>query len=73
MQKEFIICIFFYWMEWMVDQENGGFYGCIIGQEELMFWVDKGVILNVCILWIYFVVYCLLGREEYKEMVNCVK
>ena len=33
MQKELTTRILPYWMERMVDQENGGFYGRITGQE----------------------------------------
>lgn len=42
MQKELTTRILPYWMERMVDQENGGFYGHITGQEELMPRADKG-------------------------------
>ena len=70
MQKELTTRILPYWMERMVDQENGGFYGRITGQEELMPRADKGAILNARILWTYSAAYRLLGREEYKEMAN---
>lgn len=43
MQKELTTRILPYWMERMVDQENGGFYGRITGQEELMPRVIKGL------------------------------
>ena len=46
MQKELTTRILPYWMERMVDQENGGFYGRITGQEELILRADKGAILN---------------------------
>lgn len=73
MQKELTTRILPYWMERMVDQENGGFYGRITGQEELMPRADKGAILNARILWTYSAAYRLLDREEYKEMANRVK
>ena len=73
MQKELTTRILPYWMERMVDQENGGFYGRITGQEELMPRADKGAILNARILWTYSAAYRLLGREEYKEMANRAK
>lgn len=73
MQKELTTRILPYWMERMVDQENGGFYGRITGQEELMPRADKGDILNARILWTYSAAYRLLGREEYKEMANRAK
>ena len=73
MQKELTTRILPYWMERMVDQENGGFYGRITGQEELIPRADKGAILNARILWTYSAAYRLLGREEYKEMANRAK
>ena len=70
MQKELTTRILPYWMERMVDQENGGFYGRITGQEELMPRADKGAILNARILWTYSAAYRLLGREEYNDTLS---
>lgn len=68
MLEELTTHILPYWMERMVDQENGGFYGRITGQEERMPQAEKGAILHARILWTYSAAYRLLGKEEYKEM-----
>jgi cellobiose epimerase len=42
-----------YWMNKMVDEENGGFYGRRDGHDVLEKDADKGVILNTRILWTF--------------------
>ncbi|NDW13700.1 N-acyl-D-glucosamine 2-epimerase [Bacteroides sp. 214] len=54
-----------YWMNNMVDREQGGFYGRITGEEQLMADADKGSILNARILWTFSAAYRLLGNKEY--------
>lgn len=62
-----------YWMNRMVDEEYGGFYGQITGMEELMLKAAKGAILNARILWTYSSAYRLLGKEEYLVMATRAK
>ena len=42
-----------YWMNKMVDEAHGGFYGRRNGNDELIELSDKGVILNTRILWTF--------------------
>lgn len=62
-----------YWMDKMVDHENGGFYGRITGEEQLMPQAEKGAILNCRILWTFSAAYRLLGQEEYLTMATRAK
>lgn len=62
-----------YWMNRMVDEEYGGFYGQITGMEELMPKAVKGAILNARILWTYSSAYRLLGKEGYLAMATRAK
>ena len=54
-----------FWLEKMQDQENGGFYGRIDGQEVLHADAEKGAILNARILWSFSAAYRVLGKPEY--------
>ncbi|MDD4819380.1 MAG: AGE family epimerase/isomerase [Flavobacteriales bacterium] len=54
-----------YWMEKMVDDENGGFYGQITGEDRLVPHANKGAILNARILWSFSSAYRITGRSEY--------
>lgn len=64
-QEELVGNILPYWMTKMTDEVNGGFYGRITGQEQLMPEAEKGAILNARILWAFSSAYRLLKREEY--------
>lgn len=57
-----------FWMNKMQDMENGGFYGCIDGNNNLQSTANKGAILNSRILWTFSAAYRLLGKPEYKQM-----
>ena len=50
-----------FWMERMVDRENGGFYGRIDGQGQLHPQAEKGAILNARILWAFSAAYRVMG------------
>lgn len=62
-----------YWMNRMVDEQHGGFYGRITGTEQLMPEADKGAILHARILWTYAAAYRLLQKEEYLTMATRAK
>ena len=40
-----------FWLDKMVDEENGGFYGQMTGEGEIVKTAEKGGILNARILW----------------------
>ena len=62
-----------FWMNKMVDRENGGFYGRIDGHEVLHPDAEKGAILNARILWSFSAAYRVLGNPEYLEMAAYAK
>lgn len=62
-----------FWMEKMVDETNGGFYGRISGTDCLVENADKGAILNARILWTFSAAYRLLHKEEYLTMATRAK
>lgn len=57
-----------YWMEKMVDHENGGFYGRRDAYDQLDPTAPKGAILNARILWSFAAAYRVLRKSEYLEM-----
>jgi cellobiose epimerase len=60
-----------YWMNTMVDETYGGFYGRRNGLDELVPQADKGVILNTRILWTFSHAYRKVknspDHERYRE------
>lgn len=73
MQEVLTANILPYWMNRMVDEQYGGFYGRITGTEELMPQAEKGAILHARILWAYAAAYRLLHRPEYLAMATRAK
>ncbi len=57
-----------YWTDRMVDNENGGFYGRIDGNEKVYPQAEKGGILNARILWTYSSAYRVLGDTGYLRI-----
>ena len=49
-----------FWLDKMVDLENGGFYGRIDGNGQLHPEAEKGAILNARILWSFSAAYRVL-------------
>ncbi len=62
-----------FWINNMVDRENGGFYGRIDGHGNLHSDAEKGGILNGRILWTFSAAYRVLGNSEYLEMATRAK
>lgn len=62
-----------FWSGKMVDQEQGGFYGQIDGNDQLIPKADKGGILNARILWSFSSVYLQEKNPLYLEMANRAK
>ena len=62
-----------FWINNMVDRENGGFYGRIDGHGNLHAEAEKGGILNGRILWTFSAAYRVLGKPEYLEMATRAK
>ena len=62
-----------FWMEKMLDREQGGFYGRIDGQGVLHKDAEKGAILNSRILWSFSAAYRVLKTPEYLKMAKRAK
>ena len=62
-----------FWMNKMEDNEEGGFYGQITGEDELKPEASKGAILNARILWTFSSTYRLLKKPEYLETATRAK
>jgi mannobiose 2-epimerase len=57
-----------YWSEYMVDNENGGFYGQISASNKVSPEAEKGGILNARILWTYSAAYRVTGDTSYLRL-----
>ena len=62
-----------FWLNNMIDRENGGFYGRIDGSGHLHAHADKGAILNARILWAFSAAYRVLRKPEYLEVARRAK
>lgn len=65
MEEELVTNILPFWINKMTDETNGGFYGRITGENDLMPEAEKGAILNARILWTFSSAYRLLQKHEY--------
>ena len=54
-----------FWMQEMLDNERGGFYGQITGKGDIVKDAPKGAILNARILWTFSSAYKLTKTTEY--------
>ncbi len=54
-----------FWMTKMVDDQNGGFYGRIDGEDNIIADAPKGAILNARILWSFSAAYEVVKDPEY--------
>ncbi|MDL2221752.1 AGE family epimerase/isomerase [Parabacteroides sp. OttesenSCG-928-N08] len=67
-EKELTTNILPFWINRMQDNEQGGFYGCIDGNNKLHKQANKGAVLNARLLWTFSAAYRILMKEEYKAM-----
>ncbi|HEX7411157.1 MAG TPA: AGE family epimerase/isomerase [Bacteroidales bacterium] len=56
-----------FWMQKMTDNKNGGYYGQIDGNDQLIADAPKGGILNARILWTFAAAYRSLKNPLYLE------
>lgn len=57
-----------YWMQYSVDDEQGGFYGRINNDNAIDSKAAKGSVLNSRILWAFAAAYRQSGKKEYLAM-----
>ena len=62
-----------FWLEKMKDEENGGFYGRMDGNNQLHPEAEKGSILNARILWTFAAAYRVLQNEELLDAATRAK
>jgi len=62
-----------FWIDNMVDERHGGFYGRMDGKGVLHPKADKGAILNARILWTFSAAYRVLGKKEYLAIATRAK
>ena len=62
-----------FWLDKMVDHENGGFYGRIDGHGQLHPEAEKGAILNARILWSFSAAYRVLRNLDNLEPLEYLK
>ena len=62
-----------FWLDKMVDHENGGYYGRIDGSGVLHPEAEKGAILNARILWAFSAAYRVLGNQDYLDAATRAK
>lgn len=67
-KKELTDNILPFWIEKMQDDEHGGFYGRIDGNEALHPKASKGAVLNARILWTFSAAYRISQKEEYLKI-----
>ncbi len=72
-KDELIQNILPFWIGKMKDNEHGGFYGQIKGNNQLIALADKGGILNARILWSFSSAYLHLKDPLYLDMANRAK
>lgn len=56
-----------YWIDHVVDKENGGFYGRIDGDDQIHAQAEKGAVMNARILWAFSAAYRVLRNPAYLE------
>ena len=78
-KKELTAHILPFWISFMVDDENGGFYGRMDGHNRLIKDASKGAVLNARLLWTFSAAYRLLKTPVYlvnilltRYMAGCI-
>ena len=62
-----------YWIDRLIDKENGGFYGRIDGEDQVHAQAEKGAVMNARILWAFSAAYRVLRKPEYLEAATRAK
>ncbi|MDR0347989.1 MAG: AGE family epimerase/isomerase [Tannerella sp.] len=57
-----------FWIQYMQDDEQGGFYGRMDGNGTLHTRANKGAVLNARILWTFSAAYRLLSDQKYLQI-----
>lgn len=65
--KDELKSILGYWMAHTIDNEHGGFYGQIDGNNNVNNHAPKGAVMNARILWAFSAAYNLTQEKQYLE------
>ncbi len=57
-------------MDKTVDKENGGFYGEVKNEGQIVKDADRTAVVNMRILWTFANAYRIFKKKEYKEVAN---
>ena len=57
-----------FWLDRMIDNDNGGFYGRIDGNDNVVADAEKGAILNARILWYRSCNWYALSRDFLQKI-----
>ncbi len=70
LQTELLSNILPFWMKYVVDDVNGGFYGVVTNDLQARNDVARSVILCARILWTYAAAYRLFNEPAYRRMAD---
>lgn len=65
LEKELTENILPFWMTQVVDRENGGFYGAVTNDLQVLNETPRSAVLCARILWTFAAAYRRLGNEQY--------
>ncbi|MBN2274457.1 MAG: AGE family epimerase/isomerase [Bacteroidales bacterium] len=69
-EKDLLKNILPYWIKYVPDNQNGGFYGRITNDQVIDHTAEKGAILNARILYTFSSAYRIYRNELYKAMAD---
>lgn len=62
-----------YWVDYVLDKEEGGFYGQVDGHNNVIPTADKGAIQNARALWAFSAAYRITKNEDYLDVARRTK
>jgi cellobiose epimerase len=62
--------ILLYWMQFTLDETNGGYYGSINNDNIAQIKAPKGIVLNSRILWSFSAAYLYFNNTDYKTLAH---
>lgn len=57
-----------WWMTYMIDEDNGGFYGLVNNRNEVNANAEKGIVLNSRICWTFSAAYIHTREIKYLQL-----
>jgi mannobiose 2-epimerase len=68
LEQELVGNILPFWIQHTRDEENGGFYGALTNDLQVLNDVPRSAVLCARILWSFATAYQTYGREEYLAL-----